>query len=331
MNILRLILPALASLLVVFSCAGATSTPDALAKALQRALDSGDFKAAAALADMANAPAEVHFALLGNVYECSTEATCTVATAPIEATFRQQLAEQAKQLGAEAPAAEGLIVVTSKSKDGSGSGTLQMPYAKIDGTYKLASLHLGAAEIAKRRATSGEQLLKDMFAGGIYDNASGERRRGGPVGAPLAAGVVVDASGERRTDWATAATPLPADGGKAGAELVRQTSAMAKAVDAKDPDAAMTAGGQWATVVFADKSYDGKPIAREQRQKKLYVQSLRMLRDVKVTGGYELGDDAALIVEARDGIGWTERGAVLMTRTGDVWDVSGKQLIAYPD
>ena len=309
MNILRLILPALASLLVVFSCAGATSTPDALAKALQRALDSGDFKAAAALADMANAPAEVHFALLGNVYECSTEATCTVATAPIEATFRQQLAEQAKQLGAEAPAAEGLIVVTSKSKDGSGSGTLQMPYAKIDGTYKLASLHLGAAEIAKRRATSGEQLLKDMFAGGIYDNASGERR----------------------TDWATAATPLPADGGKAGAELVRQTSAMAKAVDAKDPDAAMTAGGQWATVVFADKSYDGKPIAREQRQKKLYVQSLRMLRDVKVTGGYELGDDAALIVEARDGIGWTERGAVLMTRTGDVWDVSGKQLIAYPD
>jgi len=309
MNILRLILPALASLLVVFSCAGATSTPDALAKALQRALDSGDFKAAAALADMANAPAEVHFALLGNVYECSTEATCTVATAPIEATFRQQLAEQAKQLGAEAPAAEGLIVVTSKSKDGSGSGTLQMPYAKIDGTYKLASLHLGAAEIAKRRATSGEQLLKDMFAGGIYDNASGERR----------------------TDWATAATPLPADGGKAGAELVRQTSAMAKAVDAKDPDAAMTVGGQWATVVFADKSYDGKPIAREQRQKKLYVQSLRMLRDVKVTGGYELGDDAALIVEARDGIGWTERGAVLMTRTGDVWDVSGKQLIAYPD
>jgi len=309
MNILRLILPALASLLVVFSCAGATSTPEALAKALQRALDSGDFKAAAALADMANAPAEVHFALLGNVYECSTEATCTVATAPIEATFRQQLAEQAKQLGAEAPAAEGLIVVTSKSKDGSGSGTLQMPYAKIDGTYKLASLHLGAAEIAKRRATSGEQLLKDMFAGGIYDNASGERR----------------------TDWATAATPLPADGGKAGAELVRQTSAMAKAVDAKDPDAAMTAGGQWATVVFADKSYDGKPIAREQRQKKLYVQSLRMLRDVKVTGGYELGDDAALIVEARDGIGWTERGAVLMTRTGDVWDVSGKQLIAYPD
>lgn len=309
MNILRLILPALASLLVVFSCVGATSTPDALAKALQRALDSGDFKAAAALADMANAPAEVHFALLDNVYECSTVAKCAVAVTPIDAAFRQQLADQAKQLGAEAPAAEGLIVVSSKSKDGSGSGTLQMPYAKIDGTYKLASLHLGAAEIAKRRATTGEQLLKDMFAGGIYDNASGERR----------------------TDWATAATPLPADGGKAGAELVRQTAAMAKAVDAKDPDAAMAAGGQWATVVFADKDYEGKPIAREQRQKKLHVQSLRMLRDVKVTGGYQLGDDAALIVEARDGIGWTERGAVLMTRNGDVWDVSGKQLIAYPN
>jgi hypothetical protein len=309
MNILRLILPLLASLLVVCSCTGATSTPDALAKALQRALDNGDFKAAAALADLANAPAEVHFALLDNVYECSTDAKCTVAAAPIDAAFRQQLADDAKQLGAEVPAAEGLIVVTSKSKDGSGSGTLQMPYAKVDGTYKLASLHLGAAEIAKRRATTGEQLLKEMFAGGIYDNASGERRM----------------------DWATAATPLPADGGNAGVELVRQTSAMAKAVDAKDPDAAMAAGGQWAKVVFADKGYDGKPIAREQRQKKLYVQPLRMLRDVKVTGGYALGDDAALIVEGRDGIGWTERGAVLMTRNGDVWDVSGKQLIAYPD
>jgi hypothetical protein len=309
MNILRLLLPVLASLLVVFSCTGATSTPDALAKALQRALDSGDFKAAAALADLANAPAEVHFALLDNVYECSTDATCTVTTAPIDAAYRQQLADQAQQLGGQAPAAEGLIVVTSKSKDGSGLGTLQMPYAKIDGAYKLASIQLSAAEIAKRRATAGEQLLKDMFAGGIHDNASGERR----------------------TDWATAATPLPADGGPAGVELVRQTNAMAKAVDAKDPDAAMKAGGQWATIVFADKSYDGKPIAREQRQKKLHVQSLRMLREVKVSGGYQLGDDAALIVEARDGIGWTERGAVLMTRNGEDWDVSGKQLVAFPN
>lgn len=309
MNILRLILPLLASLLVVFSCVGATSTPDALAKALQRALDAGDFKAAAALADLTNAPADVHFALLSQVHECSSEAKCTAATAPLDAGFRQQLIDDAKQLGAEAPAAEGLIVVTSKSKDGSSSGTLQMPYAKVDGTFKLVSLRLGAAEIAKRRATAGDQLLKEMFAGGIYDNASGARR----------------------TDWATAATPLPADGGKAGAELVRQTAAMAKAVDAKDPDAAMAAGGQWAKIVFADKDFEGKPIAREQRQKKLHVQSLRMLRDVKVTGGYQLGDDAALIVEARDGIGWTERGAVLMTRDGEVWDVSGKQLIAYPN
>ena len=85
-----------------------------------------------------------------------------------------------------------------------------------------------------------------------------------------------------------------------------------------------------AAIVYRDKDDADKAIPREARQRKLHVQSLRMLRDVKVIGGYQLGDDAALVIEARDGIGWIERGAILMSREGAEWDVTGKQLIAFP-
>ena len=133
-----------------------------------------------------------------------------------------------------------------------------MPYAKIDGAYKIATMRFTDAEFAARRARDSEALLQEMFAEGIYDSAKGERR----------------------TDWATAATRLPADGGDAGKAFVRQTTAMAAAVDAKDPDAAMRSGGRWAKMVFADKDYDGKSIAADQRKRKLEVQSLRMLREM---------------------------------------------------
>lgn len=289
-------------------CANAASSPQALAASLQKAISAGDFKAAAALADISGAPADLQFFYFDTVRDCAVDSVCTVKVAPLDQEYRDQLNDQAKQFGAEPPTAEGVIAVTLRAKDGSSSGDMKMPYGKTAGGYKLVTLRLGATEIAARRAKSGDDLLKEMFAGGIYDNATQTRR----------------------TDWAAAATKLPADGGEAGKALVQQTKAMAAAVDAHDPDAAMRSGGQLAKIVFADKSYDGKPIALEARKKKLHVQSLRMLRDVKVLGGYQLGDDAALVIEARDGIGWIERGAVLVSREGDSWDISGKQLISYP-
>lgn len=291
-------------------CSGAASSPEVLAGELQKALIAGDFTAAANLANIDGAPAELHFHYLSTVLDCSTESTCTVATAPLDAAFREQWQADAKALGTEAPAVEGLIVVTMRSKDGSGSGSMTMPYAKISGSYKLAALHLGAAESAARGAKSAADLLSAMLASGIYDNASGARR----------------------TDWATAATRLPPDGGEPGKALVQATAAMAAAVDAHDPDAAMRSGSQWAKIVFADKGYDGKPIALEMRKRKLQVQALRMLRDVKVSGGYQFGNDAVLQIEARNGIGWIERGAMLISREGDKWDTSsaGAQTVSYP-
>jgi hypothetical protein len=309
MHVLRSTLPVLVSL-CLSSCSGAASNPAALAKELQKALDSGNFEAARSLADLGGAPAELHFAYLSNVLDCSGAAKCTVSTAPLDAEFRQALNDDAKKEGADVPQAEGLIVLAMRSDDGTESGTMKMPYAKVGGQYKLATLHLTPAELTRRRAQPSESLLKQMLADGIYDNASGARR----------------------TDWETAATKLPAGGGEPGAALVQQTTKMSAAVDAKDPNAAMNAGGQWALLVFADKSYDGKPIALEQRQRKLQVQSLRMLRDVKVLGGYELGDDAVLLIEARDGVGWVQRGAVLISRDGGAWDgsIAGRQMVSYP-
>lgn len=307
MSFTRVVLLLLA-LFGLCSCGSAASSPAALGQQLQKALDAGDFDAARKLADVEGAPAEARFAYFDAVNGCATDMQCKVSIAALDDTFRQGLIEDAKAIDATPIAAEGVLVITETSRDGSGSGELKMPYVKSGGEYRIAVLRPGLEAIAKARAQSDDDLAKQMFAGGIYDNASRARR----------------------TDWATAAKPLPADGGEAGQAFVAQTNAMAAAVDAKDPDAAMRAGGRWAALVFADKTFDGKPIAKAQRQKKLWVQSQRMLRDVKVVGGYQLGDDAVLLFDARNGSGWTERGAVLVSLEGGAWDVAGKQTIAYP-
>lgn len=288
--------------------AGAASSPEALARALQQAMQAGDMTAAAALADLERAPTDLRFFYFDQVRECATESTCTTSIAPLDAEYRARLREQAQEVGAEVPDVAGLVVVSVKSADGTGSGSMKMPYAKVGKGYRIASLRLGEAEIAARRAKDGETLLQELLAKGIHDSATGERR----------------------TDWATAATRLPADGGAAGKAFVQQIRAMAAAVDAKDPDAAARAGGRWAAMVFGGQGYDGKEVPLAQRQDKLQVQSLRMLRDVKVLGGYQLGSDAALAFEARDGIGWTERGAIVLSREGEDWDVAGKHTVSFP-
>ena len=293
--------------LTMAACSQAASTPAALAKSLQSALDKGDFEAARKLADIGDAPAELHFYFFDMVRGCASEATCTVTTAPADDAMRERWKKQAEQMHAQVPMADGLIEVASKSKSGSGSGTMKMPYAKVGGEYKLTSIHFSDAEFAALRATSDQALIDELFAQGIRDS-----------------------KGEPRTDWATAATKLPADGGEAGKAYVAQTTAMAAAVDAKDPDAAMNSGGQMATIIFRDKDFEGKAIPLVDRKRKLHVQSLRMLRDVKVKGGYQLDDDAVLMIEARDGIGWVVRGPIVLSRDGTNWDRAGAKTVSYP-
>jgi hypothetical protein len=306
-NVLRF-LP-LAALLATSTIASAASSPAALAAALQKALDAGDFAAASALADVDGAPADARFVYFDTVYGCASDMQCKVAAAPLDADFEAGLAEDAKAYGAEPIAADGMVVVTQKSRDGSGSGELKMPYVKAGSGYRVAVMKPGAASLAQAKARTNDEIVKSFLAKGIYDPKTNARR----------------------TDWATAAKPLPKDGGEPGHAFVASTSAMAKAVDAKDPDAAMRAGGRMSQIIFADKDFDGKPIPKDQRQKKLVAQSQRMLRDVKVEGGYQLGDDAVVVFTARNGSGWVERGAVLLTKEGGNWDVSGKETVSYPN
>ena len=296
------------AMLTLAACSQAASTPAALAKAFQSALDKGDFEAARKLADIDGAPAELHFFFFDSVRECASEATCTVTTAAADDELRAQLKGQAEQIHAQVPAVDGVLKVAVKSRDGSGSGTMEMPYAKIGNGYKLTSIQFSDAEFAALRAKPDQTLVDELFAQGIRDS-----------------------KGEARTDWAKAATPLPADGGEPGKAFVAQTKAMAAAADAKDPDAAMHSGGQMATIIFRDKDFEGKPIPLADRKRKLHVQSLRMLRDVKIKGGYQFGDDAVLLIEARDGIGWIVRGPIVLSRDGSDWDCAGANTVSYPE
>lgn len=299
---------ALLLLLSSAACSQAQSTHEALAKAVQSAFSKGDFDAARKLADVDMAPADLHFFYFDAVRECADESVCSTSTAVADDELIAQLTEQAKQFNAEMPKVEGTIKIEMKAKDGSSSGKMSMPYAKVDGVYKLVSAEYSAQEIARLKTTTNESLVKEFFAQGIRDSGMSEPR----------------------TDWETAATKLPADGGEVGKAYLKQTRAMSAAVDAKDPDAAMNSGSQMATIIYRDKNFDGTPIPLAERQAKLKVQALRMVRDVSIKGGYQMGDSAVLVIEARDGIGWVTRGPILLVHEGGIWDKAGDHFVRYP-
>ena len=37
-----------------------------------------------------------------------------------------------------------------------------------------------------------------------------------------------------------------------------------------------------------------------------------------------------LLIEARNGIGWIERGPILLSRDGEYWSKAGDNLVSYP-
>ncbi len=90
---------------------------------------------------------------------------------------------------------------------------------------------------------------------------------------------------------------------------------MSAAVDAREPDARHVASSRL-------RSSSARP--------RLHVQSLRMLRDVKLNGGYQLGDEVGLLIEARNGIGCIERGPILFSRDGAYRSKAGDNLVRDP-
>ncbi|TDR41540.1 hypothetical protein DFR29_11022 [Tahibacter aquaticus] len=300
-------LPLLLALLpLLHACGG---SPDSLARDVQAAFEKGDMDAVLALAKIDGAPADLHFFLLDQVRECGTaDVVCTAAAGPLDDGFKKQQAGMAEQGMEVAAAPEGLVVLQAKDADGKGHGKLQMPFAKVDGNYRLIAQRYTPAKLAELRATTNQQLLEKMLAGGIYDSKAQERR----------------------TDWKDGATPLPADGGEPGQALVRSSAALYAAVQANDPDAAVKSGNGFAKMVLADKDYDGKPVALEVRKAKMRTQSMRFLHDVKVSAGWQRDNDAIVLVDAKDGLGWVSRGAVFLMKDEDGWNIAGKQMVSYP-
>jgi hypothetical protein len=293
----------LAATLALTLATAAVAHAEPLDQQLQRVLDAGDMDGALRLAALDQSPAAVRFYFLDMVRECASEMTCNVALAPLAAKPALEMGDDT-----ELPVPQtGWVVVTQRSKAGSGSGEAEMPYGSVGGKPVVLGARLTAAKAASLRATTGDQLMDDALASGIYDPQTQQRR----------------------TDWKTAATRLPAGGGDFGAFLVRRAAALAKAVAAKDPDAAAAAGGRWAAMVFGAEGF-GTPVPRKAREAKLRAQSQRFLHDVKVLGGYQLGDDAMLLVEATDGAGWTVRGPILVSRQDGDFDVAADLTVAYP-
>lgn len=288
------------------ACGG---SPEKLAASMQRALDAGDQDAALALARLDGAPAQLHFFYLDRVNDCAeAETTCTVSLEPLDETFTEQARAMAER-GLEVMAApEGLVVVESKSKDS--SGRMRMPYAKVDGDYRIVSQRYTAAKLDELRAKGNADLLQEMLDQGIYDRSTGERR----------------------TDWKDEATELPAGGGEVGAAYRRKVEALAAAAAAVDPDAAVASGDGLAAMFLGPKDFAGKEVPMDARKRKLRSQSARWLHEIEIEGGWQKGDEAILMFTGRNGIGWVERGAILLVRgEGEAdWGKGGAMTVEYP-
>jgi hypothetical protein len=302
---LRLALLSLAVLPLV-ACGG---SPENLAKDVQTAFEKGDMDAAIKLADLDGTPAQLRFFYLDEVRECGTAPiTCTATAGPLDDEFKKRLEGLGPQGLESAGVPEGVILVEAKSADGKSSGKMRMPYAKVGGQYRIVAQRYTAAKLKEMRESTNAQLADKMLAAGIYDSEKGERR----------------------TDWKDTATALPADGGEPGQALVRTSTALYAAAKANDPDAAVKSGDGFAAMVLADKDYEGKPLSLDERKAKLRAQAYRFLHDVKVSGGWIRGEEAILLVDAKDGADWISRGALFLMKRDGEWSVAGKEVVEYP-
>ena len=291
------------------ACQGA-GDPQRLAKALQDALAKGDADAVLASADMRGAPAMAVFMLADLPSDCDDGAVCTVSVKPLDAEWKADNEKQMLEQGAEwGVTPEGLIAISAKDAgEGGGSSEMSLPYAKVDGQYRIVIGRYTAARLAELKATTPQAAALKTLEGGIYDSAAGERD----------------------TTWATTAEVLPADGGEAGAAFLAKVQAMAAAIMAKDPDAAAIAGGDWGAAVLGATDYAGKPVPLELRKRKLRAQGTRMLVDARVLGGWRKGATAVLVIEGTNGVGNIVRGAQLMELADGTWTDAGKDVIEFP-
>ena len=183
----------------------ASSTPEKLASDLRSALSKGDIDAALALGNFKNTIPTLKWLYLKQVVSCAYESICRVSVKADDAAAIAERATQQLKHGFEFETKPAGVLVLSfvSRKPGAFKGEQSMPYAKIDGQYRILTGQYSATKLAELRAQTNAQLLDVMFAKGIRENAP-----------PY----------NTRTDWKSAATVLPAGGGEIGAAYAAEVA-----------------------------------------------------------------------------------------------------------
>jgi hypothetical protein len=306
------LIASLACAVALCSCA---KGPERLASDLKKALDKKDQDALLALADLKQAPSMLTFEVLDLADECAAPMICTVTTKPVDAAWQQNSDKQMVAQKSEwRIKPEGVVLLEGNPdpaapKDSTaGKMTMEMPYAQVDGHYKLVMAHYTADRLAELKATTPQSATD----------------------ATLALGIGKPGSSERNMDWKTTATALPAGGGEAGVAYVANVAEVAAAIKANDVDALATATGDWGRLVLGPKQHNGDPVPLDKRQRKMRAQAVRMVVAAQVLGGYQIEDQAVLMIEGTNGAGNTVRGAVVMERTDGAWKSAGEDLVEIP-
>ena len=305
------ILPALFAITLA-ACGDKSDKPDTLKASLQKAIDAGDGPAVLALADLKGAPAMMSYMLLALPEDCSGDTVCTVSLAPVDAEWEKQAAANPDAADFESTAKpEGLLTITGKPKAEGGSGSMNMslPYAKVDGGYRIVSQRYTAAKLAKLQATTAQAAAEATLAQGIPDQPG---------------------TSDRNMDWKAQATALPAGGGEPGAAYLANLQARTSAVKANDPDAAVAATGAWGEAVLGATDYSGAAVPMETRKAKLRAQAVRWPVEANVLGGWIKEPIAVLVIEGRNGVGNTLRGAQLMELVDGAWTTSSADFTEIP-
>lgn len=308
--------PLLAALLLtlfVSACgSGSRSTPQGLADALSQALDRGDFAALDDLVAFHGAPAQMKSMLHEMSLDCG-RLRCEVSPIKIDDVWRAESEALKANKGLEFQyEVVGLLELHGTSRDPSPenreSFKARIPYALIDGQYRVVSMRFSPDKLSELQATSAEQAAATTLAKGIYDFEAGELR----------------------TDFAERASELPADGGEPGAAWQTLVQARAEAIRNRDPDA-YAALDEVGAVLYGATDWSGRPVAIELRQRKILAASLTDVIDSRVLGGWQLGNTAILVIEGRNGGGSTIRGAQFMRLSAGGWVPHARDLIEIPE
>lgn len=288
-------IPAITLALATLACSACGSeSPAALAENLSSALHSGDLVAASALLENQHGAADQQLAFISLVENCSNGYACKIVAGPVTDEFSKGLKDDHDNDGRDMSiAAEGLLTINTSFKDANSEAkeSLTLPYAKVDGKYKIISESYTAAKMQELQAKSAQAVADEQFVAGIDGD----------------------------TDWKNKATPLAADGGDPGKALSAHVDAIAKAFKAQDYASLITLGGIRAKYLYAEKDSDGSPVPAKKRQLILQGQQVQELVDVKVLGGYQHGDTAVVTIEGHNGAGWSVRGLYEMEMTDGKW------------